>query len=138
MHPLNKRIEATKKTLAKFEGKFYELGSCDCIHLARSQMVNMGHNVPKIPNYSTPIAALRRLKKLGHDSLEGLLSEHCFEISPASMLVGDLATVRGSNDDGISAIVIYAGSKFLGFPAETGKFEVVSLTPERAFRVADC
>lgn len=137
MSVMVKRAEATQKTLAKFAGKKYELGKCDCISLARSQLKNMGHKPPKIPRYSTPVAAMRRLKSLGHDSLESLLAEHCFEIPPASMLIGDLATVKGHNESGISAIVVYAGGKYLGFPVETGELSIVKLQPERAFRVAD-
>ena len=130
---LVERAKATEKTLRKYRGKPFEWGRNDCITLARTQLLNMGKKPPRIPNYSSFNTAVRRLKAEGCDSVEDLLTRYCFEIAPAQMVVGDIATVKGDTD--LSAIVICAGGKFMGYPSEYPSLQVVDLIPHRAWRV---
>lgn len=127
------RAQAVQSALAKYRGTAFEWGKTDCLHLARSVLVKIGaKGLPKPPNYSTELQAIRRLKKQGHDSLESLLLAYCIEIPPAWAVVGDIGTVAG--DGRISAAVVCAGGSWLGWPADHPEFAVVKLTPERAYR----
>jgi len=130
---LIERARATEKTLNKFRGKEFEWGTRDCITLARTQLVNMGHKVKRIPRYSGLKTAIKRLNDAGHKDVESLISSMCLEIPPSLMIVGDLASVKG--EGGLSALVVCVGNKFIGYPSEHPYCSVVDLLPERAWRV---
>lgn len=128
------RTAATQKTLAKYRGKPFEWGQSDCLRMARSQLVALGHRPPKLPRYSSEITAIRQLKKAGFDSVDALLGSMLPEIDPARRLPGDLGTVRGEGK--IGAIVVCAGGKWLGWLADEPEFCVIAnLTPDKVFRV---
>ncbi|MGK2908567.1 MAG: DUF6950 family protein [Sphingobium sp.] len=114
MFDLNKRAEATRKTLAKYRHKAFDWkAKVTCIHLARTHLRNMGHKPPVIPAFTSPIGAQRALLATGFGSLEGLLDSMLPRIAPAAMLVGDLALLQG--DEGFDSIVVSAGGKLLGY-----------------------
>ena len=127
------RVDAVQKVLAKYRGTPFEWGERDCVRMARTLLVKLGHKPPKLPRYSTEKSAIKRLKEAGFDSVEDMLGSMLVEIEPAKRLAGDLATVKG--DGRISAIVVCAGGKWLGWPADEPAFSVVNLTPDRVYRV---
>jgi hypothetical protein len=127
------RVAGTQKVLSKYRGKPFEWGKNDCVRMARTQLVAMGHKPPKLPRYNSEKTAIRRLKEAGFDSVEDMLGSMLVEIEPARRLAGDLATVKGEGK--ISAIVVCAGGKWLGWPADEPAFSVVNLTPDRVYRV---
>jgi len=81
--------------------------------LAATQLRNLGHRPPPIPQFRSPLGAKRALLKEGFGTITDLLDALLPPIAPASALVGDLATLEG--DDGFDAIVVYAGGKWLGW-----------------------
>lgn len=112
-HEMVVRVEAFESTRKRFLDKKYSLGKTDCIKLARYQARQMGHNPPKVPRYSTPLQAVRVLKKMGHDSVDELLAS-MFPRIPLSMArIGDLVTGEGT--DGLDATFVYSGRKLMGF-----------------------
>lgn len=128
------RANITNKTLAKYRGRPFELGSCDCLRLARSHLVAMGHKMPKIPAYKTPLAAMRRLRAQGVETVGDLLAQHLKEIPPAYIRPGDIAIAP--SDDSFGAVLVAAGNgKFLGWAPEAEGLQVLILKPERAFNV---
>lgn len=130
------RVRITEKTLHKFYAKPFSWGDTDCLRLARFHLVGFGHSLPRIPRYNGALSAMRQLKAQGVDSVEGLLSKYLAgaEIPHSMMLPGDLATVR--SDDPISAIIVSVGNgKFMGWAKEAVGLRVVSVLPERAWRV---
>lgn len=129
------RAQAVQKALDKYRGTAFAWGDTDCLHLARTVLVGIGaKGLPRLPRYSTERAALRQLKKQGHYTLESLLAEYCIEIPPAMAVPGDVATIQG--EGALSAIVVCAGGKWLGWPADADgpHFGSLTLTPDRVFR----
>ena len=109
------RVEATKKTLARFEGKPFDWSkSATCIHLIKYHVTNMGHQFPKIPRFRSPITAKRILNDMGHDSLIDAMDSKFPRIAPAQMMTGDVMAIPG--DAGFQSMVIRASTtKYIGW-----------------------
>ena len=105
--PLVRRKEATQRTLDRYRGVDFDWSSVTCVHLAREHLIEMGHTVQEIPHFDTALGAARALQANGWDSVADMLDAHLERIAPASMLLGDLALIRGSA--GLDAIFICAG-----------------------------
>lgn len=116
MLSLPERVAATDKTLAKYRNRAFDWSDrSTCIHLARAQARNMGHRVPKMPDFRSPLSARTALRKAGADDLEALLDGLFPRIAPAQMLVGDLAILPG-DDSPFDSIVICDGlTKLFGW-----------------------
>jgi hypothetical protein len=111
---LNARADATRRTAAKYRAKpFSWANRATCIHLARTQLRNLGHMPPPIPDFRSALGARRALLRAGFSSVSDLLDSLLPRISPARMLVGDLAVIEG--DEGFDGIVVSAGGKMLGW-----------------------
>ncbi len=88
-----------------------------CIHLARAQMVAMGHKPPRIPPFRSALGARRAMDRAGFADLGAMLESLMLpEIAPAHMWVGDLAILPG-HGDGFDAIGIWSGAEILGYHA---------------------
>lgn len=123
------RVAATETVIARYRGKPFDWStSGTCIHLARAQVVAMGHKAPRVPAFRSAIGAGKALKKAGYDRLEDLLDAILPRIAPASMLVGDLALMAGGG--GFDAIVIAAGGKVIGYHDDYLEQGVVNVIPE--------
>lgn len=108
------RAEATRRTMEAFRHRPFDWASgATCLHLARAQMVNMGHSPPPIPPLRSAVGALRALRRRGYDSVSALLDSLLPRVAPARMLVGDLAIIEG--DERMECIVVSAGGKMLGW-----------------------
>ena len=109
------RVNATNKTMAKYKGRAFDWqNKATCLHLARTQLRNMGHKPPTIPPFTSAVGAKRAMKAKGYETLADIFdSLGLVRIAPAAMLVGDLAMLPG--EDGFDAIVISAGGKLLGW-----------------------
>ena len=127
------RAQAVQSALKKYRGKPFSWGCNDCLNLARTVLVKIGaKGLPKIPPYKSELTAIRRLKEQGYDTLESLLSAYCIEIPPAWAVVGDIGVIEG--DCALPALVVSAGGKWLGWPADHPTFAVVTIKPDRVFR----
>ena len=114
MSELVRRARATEKTLAKYRFRPFDWRGATCIHLARTQMRNMGHRPPPIPRFWSIIGARRALADRGLECVADLLDQIGLpRIPPGMMLVGDLAAVPGQA--GMDAIFVNAGGKLLGW-----------------------
>lgn len=105
--PLVRRRNATQQTLDRFRGADFDWATMTCAHLAHFHLTEMGHTLPHIPPFDSALAAARAMHDRGWDSVADMLDEFLPRITPASMLVGDLALIRGSG--GLDAVFICAG-----------------------------
>jgi len=111
---LEARRAATQRTIDKYRARPFDWRArATCIHLARTQLRNLGHRPPPIPDFRSALGARRALARTGFASVAALLDSMLPRIAPASMLIGDLAAIEG--DDGLECIVISAGGKMLGY-----------------------
>ena len=101
------RAAATNATVGAFQRPF-DWDGASCIHLAHSHALNMGHRPPPLPMFRSRQGALRGLIKTGHRTLEGLMDSLFPRITPAEMLVGDVAMLPGE-DRRLKALVIFDG-----------------------------
>ena len=117
MKDLERRRVGTEATLAKYRARPFDWAdAATCIHLARAQARNLGHRPPAIPRFRSAIGARTALAKVGYDTLEALLDRLFARISPASMLLGDLAALPGEGP--FPALMIFdGGAKLLGWHA---------------------
>jgi hypothetical protein len=96
MSELARRVAATNKTLAKYARPFNWRNRMTCLHMARTQMRNMGHRPPPIPDFRSALAARSALKKSGFADVAALFDTMLPRIAPAQMWVGDIAVLPGT------------------------------------------
>lgn len=121
-----RRNAALQKTADKYRGKPFVWGKFDCVKMARSHLVAMGHRgLPKVKPYKSAVGAKSSLKAARHKDLESLFDSILPRIAPAEMLPGDLALMQG---DGLfDAVTICVGRKQLGW--FEGEDEAVMIVP---------
>ncbi len=108
------RAARTDEVISRFRGKPFDWrGSATCVHLARAQMRAMGHRPPTIPRFQSALGARKAMKAAGFADLAALLDSLLPRIGVASMLIGDLALIDGSEEFG--SIVVGAGGKMMGW-----------------------
>lgn len=105
--PLVIRRDATNRTLQAHRGVNFDWSSASCLHMAHSHLSEMGHVLPDIPPFDTALGAAKAMKERGWESVADMLDEFLPRIAPASMLLGDLALIKGAG--GLDAIFICAG-----------------------------
>lgn len=116
MDDLVRRQAALTRTLAKYRGRPFDWRSGDCIRMARSHLVAMGHKrLPRLPHYGSAVGALRALKSTGHDSVESLLASILPRIAPAAMLPGDFLLLRGEEPFGAGVTILASGRLLFGW-----------------------
>lgn len=125
MISLVERQAATEKTRLKYRGRQWSWGQNDCIRMARSHLINMGHRPPALPQYRSAIGARRALTKAGFETLEDLFDSLLVRINPAEMLLGDIALTRGTEQ--FDATWICVGLKLMGWIE--GEDETVMIVP---------
>ena len=106
-NPLIIRRDATQRTLNRFRGIDFDWSGVTCVHLAHAHLSEMGHEVPDIPQFDTALGAARAMRERGWDSVGDMLDSMLPRIAPASMLLGDLALIKGAG--GLDAIFTCAG-----------------------------
>ena len=118
---LLRRQCATEATLAKYRERPLDWSArTSCVHMARYHLRKMGHRPPPMPDIRSALGARRAMKKRGWDDVAAMLDAVLpgARIAPMSMLLGDLAVVRGT--EGFDAILLHAGNEALGWH-EDGK-----------------
>jgi len=108
---LAERAAATDSVLARYRGKPFSWSGANCIRLARAQGVTMGHNLPPVPLFRTPLGAKRALRAQGVDSVEALLDRYFVRLpAPAFAWVGDLCVLpEEPGAGGLAAVCIADG-----------------------------
>ena len=104
------RQQATQQTLDRFTGKAFSWAGANCVRLARTQAVNMGHKLPPIPRFGSALGAKRALTTRGAESVAALLDQHFARLpGPAFAWIGDLVALPGDPALGLDAIGIADG-----------------------------
>ena len=138
MVELERRRVATEKTLARYRSKTFDWSNgITCVHLARYHLKNMGHKPPTLPRIRSALGAKKALKANDWASVSEMLDSMLPRIAPARMMLGDIATVPGT--EGLDSILVCAGPfKLLGWHPVDGSFTVYdggNAEVERAWRV---
>lgn len=128
MLELERRRVATEKTLARYRGKAFDWRrGITCVHLARHHLRNMGRKVPTLPRVRSALGAKKALKANDWASVTAMLDELLARITPAQMLLGDLAVVPG--DQGLDAIFVCAGpQKIFGWREDVEGMALLDVT----------
>jgi hypothetical protein len=113
---LLRRVRATETVFARFRNRAFDWKTgATCLHLARAQLVAMGHRPPKIPPFRSALGARRAMDAAGYADMAAIFDGlGLVRIPPLAMLVGDLAVLPGDDGD-FDAVVINAGGKLLGW-----------------------
>lgn len=127
---LVRRADAAKATYARFRGKAWSWKSgITCVHLARFHLRQMGHRPERLPRLRSRIAAVRALRERGWETVSDMLDAQpgLLRITPAEMVIGDLAVVEGSQD-GLAAVLVCAGPhKLLGWREDAPALVVLDI-----------
>jgi hypothetical protein len=132
---LIRRHAAVEKVVRKYQGKPCDFREADCIRMARTLLIALGHRPPKLPAYSSLLGARKALKAKGFDTVEALLDSLLPRIPMARLLPGDLLVVPGE-DDGIDAVWMALGvNRAFGWHADAeGAVAIEPRQVKAAFR----
>lgn len=138
---LIRRHVATEATLRRYRRRDFDWKTMTtCIGMAWWHLRKIGRKPPKIPQYRSPLGALRVLKQLGCADCGELVGRvpGLERIAPAQMMMGDLCLVTSSpavGEEGlpgaealaaIGTVAICAGpQKIFGWRADQGSRLVV-------------
>jgi hypothetical protein len=125
---LVRRQEATGKTMARYRRKAFDWArGLHCVALARFHMKAMGHSPPALPKFRSAVGAKKALDDKGFDSVTDMMDAILPRITPAEMLLGDLAAVEG--DQGLDSIMVCAGPlRVFGWREGEDKMVVLGIT----------
>lgn len=125
---LIRRRDATQNTLNKFKGEVFDWSKgVTCVHLARFQLLRMGHKPQKLPSIRSALTARRELdSRKWADCGDMLDAQGLPRIPPAMMLLGDLAMLPDA--DGFGAIFVCVGPhKAMGWREDAPALVVLDL-----------
>jgi hypothetical protein len=130
MTELERRVEATKATQKRFEGRAFDWGKqATCIHLLRFHAAQMGHNLPIVPRFRSALGAKKALKAEGVETLPELMDKYFPRIPAAYLTTGDVLVVPG--DGGFDALMVYGQLRaVLGWQEESAMCQTARLTEE--------
>jgi hypothetical protein len=127
-----RRHNAVEKTMRRFGGRAFGIGSVDCIKMARFHLKEMGHKLPSTGNYKTVAGAVAQLKKQGVRNVAELLDKFLERIPPAAMTLGDLAMPPSEPDAPASklgtVIIMASGQKFIGWHPDHDNLAVMNVS----------
>jgi hypothetical protein len=108
---LDERARRTQAVIDRYRDKPFDWAGANCIRLARAQAVALGHDVPPVPLFRSPLGAKKALGKQKAASVTELLDKWFVRLPGAAfMLVGDLCTLAGEPDgEGLDAVCISDG-----------------------------
>lgn len=130
---LLRRQEATQATLDKYRKRPFDWKEgTTCVHMLRFHLVKMGHRPEPMPRIRSLIAAKRALAERGCTNTADLLDKQpgLMRISPAQMLLGDLAVVGSA--DGLGSVLVCAGAhKLLGWREDADGLVVLDVPKDQ-------
>lgn len=131
MTELQRRVAATQKTQARFEGRVFDWRKqATCIHLMRFQAAQMGHRLPVVPRFRSALGAKKALLAEGVETLPQLMDKYFPRIPAAQMLPGDVAAFPG-DEAGFDALYIYGQLRaFLGWHQDAPECQIVRVSNE--------
>ncbi|MEM9085299.1 MAG: hypothetical protein AAGB23_05200 [Pseudomonadota bacterium] len=130
MNEIQRRVAATQKTQARFEGREFDWSKrATCVHLMRYHASNMGHKLPMVPRFRTALGAMKALKAEGVETLPELMDKYFPRIPSAQMLTGDMAAFPG--DSGFHALMVYGQlHAFIGKHEDAPDFQFMRVSDE--------
>ena len=134
MTPLERRHAAIEATMTRYRDRPFQWGKVDCAKVAAFHLKKLGHKIliSKAGAYSSPLGAVRALKRLGYANLAEMAEGIGLTPIPYSrMLLGDIAEIAG--DSPVGAIGIYAGNGNL-FCFHQDHPGLVTMTPNTILR----
>lgn len=134
MNDLLRRKQAVELTLEKYRDKpFSWKDGVTCIHMLRFHLRQMGYKPPPLPRMKSALAAKRALDARQWADVGDMLDTLLPRITPAQMLMGDIAMFR--SEDGFGAITISLGGKVMGWhPDYEGMTALEPIEIEGAWR----
>lgn len=125
-----RRVAATEKTKARFEGKVFDWSkAATCIHLMRYHAAQMGHKLPIVPRFRTALGAKKALKAHGVETLPELMDKYFPRIPAARMRTGDIAAFPG--EGGFDALMVYGQLRaVIGWHEDASECQIARLTDE--------
>lgn len=122
-----RRQIATTATLARYRAKQFDWSrGCTCVHLARFHLRKMGHRPPTVPRFRSALSAKRALSANGWADVATMLDTFLPRITPAAMMLGDIAVIPG--DGGLDSVFICATShKLFGWTTERPEMAMVDV-----------
>lgn len=131
MNDLQRRVAATRKTQARFEGRVFDWRKqATCLHLLRFHAAQMGHKLPIIPRFRSALGARKALLAEGVETLPELLDKYFPRIPAAQMLVGDVAAFPG-DEGGFDGLMIYGQLRaVIGWHQDEPGCQIARLTDE--------
>ena len=108
------RQSAVRQTMLRFGARPFRYGSGDCIVMARFHLRKAKLTLPALPPYKSLKGAVTALRRRDCATVEALIATlGLWEIPPAMMRLGDIATMRGT--DSLSSVVIAEGQMVFGY-----------------------
>lgn len=116
-----RRQQAAQATVDRFLDQPYQLGKNDCVRLAAFALRKMGRRpqLGKAGSYSSPLGAVRALKRAGFDTLAAALDALGLDrIAPAAALPCDILLVPGPAPFDGALYVAVGNGRAIGFHDE--------------------
>lgn len=123
------RAAATEAVIAAYRDLPLSWAGANCIRLARSQAVALGHELPEVPGFKTLRGAKRALQQQGVDSVSALLDLYFDRYpAPAFARLGDLVVGPADPAHGMEAVGIADGlGNIWGWSEQTGHSGLVAI-----------
>ncbi len=130
------RKDATEKTLQWFAPRPFDWAkSATCVHMVRRHLVHMGHKVPPMPQFRSPLTAKRALHDRGWESLGAMMDSIVPRIGSSWKLLGDVLELP-SDSDAFPALVVYTGNDtIMGYQGGVFMVGRIMVTPTAAWRL---
>lgn len=118
MTVMERRVAATKKTKARFEGKPFQWGRFDCFQMVAFHSRAIGKPLKvsaKIGRYASLLTGLKRLRKLGFSDIPAALDAVFERKPPAAAVAGDIIQLLSEDDDIGGVAVCLGNGRVLGY-----------------------
>ncbi len=124
MTPMQKRHRAAQGCIDRFSGKPYDPAAHrDCAYMVRHALHLVGRRVGqgKLPHYSTEMAGIKALRKMGHASLiEAVDAFGLVRIPPLAALPADIVALPSDHPMGALSVAVGNGRLLAYLDGEKG------------------
>jgi hypothetical protein len=118
MFSIEQRVKMLGEVAERYQGKPFDLGSDDCVHMITFGLKQLGLKVSlmKHGSYNTPAGARRALKKAGFNSLlEAVPAQGFVEIAPSMAWPGDIIAMKAKDDEDVALAFMGSNGRAFGF-----------------------
>lgn len=101
------RRDVTEATKQRFMTKPFDWKTGGtCVHLVRFHLAQMGHSVPPMPQFRSPLGAAKALKARGWSDLPEMLDSMLPRIAPAARVTGNIVALPTEGPFGAIGVAI--------------------------------